>query len=77
MVKQKAALIENAHADRISGILNLNDQIVLSSSFDGTIKVWIYDSSQGVISLDKANSDKFLSYYSTQNKTEIAFLDMS
>lgn len=66
-------MIENAHQKMVTGIIHLNPQLLMSSSTDGTIKVWKKEGEN--IELDKASTDYINKLFSVNTKIEIMFIN--
>ena len=56
-------------------VIHFSNDIVLSSSKDGTIKVWKIEGANAI--MDKASNDHLLKTYSTGKNIQILFLDLS
>lgn len=68
--------IEQAHQSHVTDVLHFSPEIVLSSSKDGTIRVWKIQGTTA--SLDQVSTDNLFSTYSTTGKKmQILFLDLS
>ena len=67
--------IEEAHLSHVTDVVHFSNDIVLSSSKDGTIRVWKIQGTTAT--LDQNSSDSLFKYYHTGKQVQILFLDLS
>lgn len=72
ILNQKVQVVENAHQKNVTGIIHFNSSLMLSSSIDGTIKVWKNEGDK--LTLQKSATEMLEKCFNNGNKTEILFL---
>jgi hypothetical protein len=72
----KQAAVQGAHSDKITGVARLQENVFLSSSMNGELKVWFEEG--GALKIHQEATDRLKSAYNPQNaKLEVYFVDVS
>lgn len=65
ILTKEVKLIENAHQKDVTGLIHFNDNYLLSSSLDGTIKLWKKEGDNFL--LDKGPTESLNSCFDLKN----------
>jgi hypothetical protein len=57
--------IANSHRGRVTGIAHFNDTIMLSTSIDGELKVWIKEADNYAVHVD--STERLRTFFNPQN----------